>query len=59
MKPMDMMRGMIEDIKEDQVNSEEVSTIMVGTIINRPKTMSKKGCLVNLLTGLGTRPVPM
>ena len=58
MKPIDMVRGMIKEIKEDQVNFEEISTSMVGTIINRPKIMSKKGYLVNLLTGLGTRPVP-
>jgi hypothetical protein len=28
MKPIDMRKGMIEDIKEDQVNFEEIRTTM-------------------------------
>ncbi|ADL07938.1 hypothetical protein Toce_1180 [Thermosediminibacter oceani DSM 16646] len=49
---------MIKDIKEDQVISEKMKNIMTGTIFNTPKIMSKRGYLLNLLTGLGTRPVP-
>jgi hypothetical protein len=58
MKPIDMRTGMIEDIKEEQVNFEETRTIMTGAKYNRPKIMSKRGYLVNLPIGLGTRPVP-